>query len=141
MQMISLWQPFASLIFTLPPLKNFETRSFPFPKRLTGERIAIHATAKFTPHDQISIRLHQLCMSEFGPGYLDTLSRSAIIGTVRLEYCIQTDQLSSLNLNQTDFVCGDWTPGRYAWRLCEPHAFPVPIPQKGGQGWRKIEWL
>lgn len=141
MQMISLWQPFASLIFTLPPLKHFETRSFAFPKRLIGERIAIHATAKFASCDAISNELDDLCKATFGQAYRNTMPCGALIGTVILQYFHKIEKSNWADVDRNDFICGDWTPGRYAWRLCEPHIFPLPIPQKGGQGWRKIEWL
>lgn len=139
MRMISLWQPFASLIFTVPALKTFETRSFAFPKNLTGERIAIHATAKATPPDGISTELDDLCKATFGSDYLNTLPRSAILGMVGLVEAIQIDD--ETRCNPINYICGDWTPGRYAWRLERPTLFPMPIPQKGKQGWKELDWL
>ncbi len=32
---------------------------------------------------------------------------------------------------------GDWTAGRWAWRVTEAKALPEPYPFKGGQGWSK----
>ncbi len=42
MKAISLWQPWASLLVL--GLKRFETRSFPFPGAVRGQRVAIHAS-------------------------------------------------------------------------------------------------
>lgn len=47
MKAISLWQPWASLVAV--GVKTIETRSWPAPKALIGERLAIHATAKRPP--------------------------------------------------------------------------------------------
>lgn len=41
MKAISIWQPHASLL--LLGAKPFETRSWPVPKALIGQRVAIHA--------------------------------------------------------------------------------------------------
>ncbi len=32
---------------------------------------------------------------------------------------------------------GDWTPGRFAWRVTEATPLAEPYPFKGGQGWSK----
>lgn len=44
MKAITLWQPYASLVAL--GVKTIETRSWPAPKGLVGQRIAIHAAAK-----------------------------------------------------------------------------------------------
>lgn len=134
MKVISLWQPFASLIFA--GIKNHETRSFRFPDKLTGERIAIHATAKFTPDHQISREVETLCTMIFGPGYRNELPRSAIIGTVRLVANHPTDERVE-DITQDDFHCGNWSPERFAWELAECQKLVMPIPAKGQQGWWK----
>lgn len=44
MKALTLWQPWASLV--IEGVKTIETRSWPCPPTLIGERIAIHAAAK-----------------------------------------------------------------------------------------------
>src|SRR5688500_9634413 len=44
MKALTLWQPWASLVAV--GVKTIETRSWPAPNSLNGERIAIHAAAK-----------------------------------------------------------------------------------------------
>ena len=51
MKAISLWQPWASLIAI--GAKSIETRSWPAPRALIGDRIAIHAAKTTTGFDQL----------------------------------------------------------------------------------------
>lgn len=128
---ISLWQPWASLIFAR--VKIHETRSKPAPAKYIGQRIGIHATAKFPPLAAISSDLHELCMDYFGCHYNYSLQQGAILGTVRLVMCLPTTD--ALPVNSDDLIAGDWRPGRYAWKLSDPVLFPLPILAKGKQGW------
>jgi hypothetical protein len=136
MKAISLWQPFASLIFA--GVKTFETRSWKYPAKLRGQRIAIHATAKFTPPSMISPALDALCEEVFGPGYVHSLPRSAILGTALVSECHKTDDLYDAyndvnHITSHNLVCGDWLSGRYAWALTDVEAFPMAIPARGNQ--------
>lgn len=133
---ISLWQPYASLIFA--GRKAHETRSFRFTSRLIGQRIGIHATAKFPPLKTISEALHELCMDEFGCSYNYTLPQGAILGTVQLISCEPTGTLLAVPIDGDDLAAGDWSHGRFVWKLDAPRALPSPIPAKGKQGWWKV---
>jgi hypothetical protein len=140
---ITLWQPWASLVFTPDsegrPLKKHETRGFRYPARLRGEVIAIHAAKTFPAFRHISPELHDLCYDAFGCRYNDALPLGAIIGTVRLGDCVPTDDPFALPLDDDDRIAGDWSPGRFAWRLNEVTPLPAPVPARGKQGWWKIE--
>jgi hypothetical protein len=131
---ITLWQPWASLIFTGD--KKHETRAFPFPAKYAGRRIAIHA-AKALP-SVISMGLHLLCELEFGSNsaWREELPRGAILGTVRLVHAVSTD---TANPDRIDCICGDWSPGRYAWLLADPYRLPDPLDARGKQGWWSID--
>lgn len=50
---ISLWQPWASLINPHPCAKTIETRSWPAPESLIGQPIAIHATKRPMGEEEI----------------------------------------------------------------------------------------
>lgn len=133
MPVISLWQPYASLIFA--GAKLHETRSYAPPTKYIDCIVAIHATAKFPPLKLLSDELHELCIDTFGCSYNFTLPLGAILGTVRLRRGLPTDIVSP-NV-ESDFIAGDWTPGRFAWPLSDVSAFATPIPAKGKQGWWK----
>ena len=128
---ISLWQPWASLIFEGG--KVYETRSWRAPLRHVGDFIGIHATAKFPPLRLISEELHELCIDTFGCSYNYSLPQGAIIGTARLSGSLRTDECQPAS--EEDRIAGDWSAGRFAWPLSEITALPQPILAKGKQGW------
>jgi hypothetical protein len=128
---ISLWQPYASLIFA--GIKQHETRGFEPPLKYIGGYIGIHATATFPAAKYISEELHELCLDEFGCSYNFTLPLGAILGTVLLSGGVPT--ATTCAASPADRIAGDWSPGRYAWPLSEVRKLPIPIPAKGKQGW------
>jgi hypothetical protein len=130
---ISLWQPWASLIFTGD--KKHETRAFRFPAKYAGRRVAIHA-AKALPA-KISMGLHMLCEMNWGSGgrWRNALPTGVILGTVVLAEAVPTDELSP---ETVDRICGDWAQGRFAWRLECVRELPEPLPWKGKQGWFRV---
>jgi hypothetical protein len=134
MPVITLWQPWASLIFTGD--KKHETRAFPFPAKYAGRRVAIHA-AKALPV-VIPMGLHLLCEHEWGANsaWREQAPRGAILGTVRLIHAVSTDHATP---DAVDRVCGDWSLGRFAWLLADKYRLPDPLPVKGKQGWWSIE--
>lgn len=137
---ISLWQPFASLIFARMPggdnyVKQHETRSFCPPAKYVGSCVGIHATAKFPPLKLIPEDLHELCMDVFGCSYNYTLPQGVILGVVRIHAARPTGGAVPWD---EDRIAGDWTLGRFAWPLSVVAKFESPIPAKGKQGWWKF---
>lgn len=128
---LSLWQPYATLVFR--KIKKHETRSRAIPDKHVGATIGIHSTAKFPPHDKLSEELHELCMSEFGCGYNWSLPCGYILGTVRIGASLPTNTASPAD--DDDRICGDWKPGRFAMLLTEAELLPVTLAAKGHQGW------
>lgn len=127
---ISLWQPWASLIFTGDKLH--ETRAYPPPAKHLGQRIAIHA-AKRLPAG-ITVGLHLLCEHQWGAAsaWRDDVPRGAILGTAVLVEAIRTDHRQP---GPCDLVAGDWSNGRWAWQLGDVRKLDVPLPWAGKQGW------
>lgn len=135
---ISLWQPWASLLFTDPPAKEHETRHWRYPARLHGQRVAIHAAQRLECRDE---DLDRLCLFSFGPAWRSRLPRGAFIGTALLCGCTPTDGTKLFNgaASIRDYISGDWGPGRFGWRLEDRSPFTTPIPARGQQGWWTAE--
>lgn len=126
---ISLWQPWASLIAV--GAKRIETRSWPAPPALIGERIAIHA-AKTREHVQWCDEL-PFSLYTNNP---DVLPYGAVIAIARLSRCTQITTETAARLERSyphEHAFGDYTAGRYAWVLDDIKAFPEPIPFTGRQ--------
>ena len=128
MMAISLWQPWATLI--ADHRKPHETRSFAPPQRLMGRDIAIHAAK----HMDLDTRL---LAKQWGydPG---TLPHGAIVAVVRLSSCMRTELFSS---PPYDAEYGDFTPGRWAWRLEYIRKIRRPIACVGHQGFFPVPEL
>lgn len=127
---ISLHQPFASLLFTV---KRHETRGWPWPPKLIGEQIGIHATLNFTKPDMISRELHAVCVEQFGPDYRDTLPLGDLLGTVIFDQTTPTALTPPESY--ADVYAGDWTPGRWATRVKSRSTWGKHrVPISGNQG-------
>lgn len=135
MRVVSLYQPFASLLFTQPQVKKHETRPMCAPPAIRGQRIAIHAAKKFLKPD------------ELGPDLLDLVERlslqgqlsadivfGAIIGTMVVQDSTRMVMPPETMTDAEDIICGDWRPGRWAWRMVDGVLLPSPIPYRNAQG-------
>lgn len=134
MKVISTWQPWASLIMLRHKLN--ETRGFPAPRSLIGQRIGIASTKQ--------LRLEQrqaMCDPDFMAHYLplempafEELPQGKLLGTVLLHSTeIITEELIE-DTTDEELAFGWYTPGRWIWRLRDPELFETPIPVRGQQG-------
>ncbi|WP_068437016.1 ASCH domain-containing protein [Magnetospirillum sp. XM-1] len=155
MRAITLHQPWASLIAI--GAKTFETRSFPPPAKLIGQRIAIHAAVR----DPVKIYMEMyrandpawepICNALDDAGFdglnWSLLPLGAAVATAVLTGAYQLGDGGQvvqrrgtgpqyLTLKTDHF--GDYTPGRWAWLLTDVQPLATPIPAKGKQGW--WEW-
>lgn len=125
---LTLWQPWACLIEV--GAKPYETRAFPIPRRLLGRRVAIHAAARacFVDLDQDTL---DAIGDAFGRcSWNHWLPRGVIVATAILAESIPADKV------EPDLF-GDYTHGRWAWRLEDVRSVDPHIPAKGRQqiGW------
>lgn len=154
MKAITLWQPYASLVAI--GAKKFETRSYPPPAKLIGERIAIHAAVRpiqatwrmlpWVVREAIMLAFTRAGITD----PLDCLPHGAVVCTAVLAGAYQCgtvfgDAVNVTNRRGTVTVrsiqansFGDYSPGRWAWLLTDVEAIPEPVPAKGKQGW--WEW-
>jgi hypothetical protein len=144
MRAISLWQPWAS--FIAAELKPFETRDWPPPQWLIGQRIAIHAAKRPVNADNkawaASHGCHQLplgavvCAALLIGAYQcgDTVKE----GLVKILRRIEMPEHAHIDPGgvPTDEF-GDYAPGRWAWRLTDIELLDPPIPARGAQGFWK----
>lgn len=133
MRSISLWQPFASLLFTEPRTKIHETRHWATSHR---GRMYIHAAKRPIRQYELDPRLEDLCMEVFGESFRTSLPFGAVIGTVQLIDCMRTESVAPHTTPQ-DVLCGDFSHGRFAWSMAVPMRIG-PWPYKGQQGFWDI---
>lgn len=130
---ISLWQPWATLVVI--GAKTIETRGWNTTHR---GQLAIHAAQ----HDTIGQR--ELCQCEPFRGELlkagyksfEELPLGAIIGRCELSDTLSIDNNQDLmpSVGTFERAFGDYSAGRFAWRMVNPQQFVKPIPARGRQG-------
>ena len=133
MKAITIHQPWASLIIL--GFKELETRGWDTNYR--GE-IAIHAGKKIIPFNEIfgelSIAQQKTIMDKICREYgtYEQLPTGVILGTAQLTKTYRTEVIADC-LFSSEKACGDFTPGRYAWRLSDINKYVKPIPARGLQ--------
>jgi hypothetical protein len=153
---LTLHQPGASAIAYGGKL--FETRSWRPPDALVGTRLAIHA-ARTKPSDaDLRDSISWLASaSETHLGWLletdavswwrdisisdrrvlvlhpGLLPRGAIVATAVIGVVLPADEAAVPHRRAEEMV-GDFSPGRWAWRLDDVRRLRTPVPFTGGQG-------
>ena len=124
MKVLSLWQPWASLI--ADGRKRIETRSWAAPRWIIDRDILIHATK----------RIETDAAEDFD--YLPAaMPRGALICVVHVDACVRFDQESLQDLHDhysvKEFEYGDFEIGRFGWILSKPRKI-IPVEIHGYQG-------
>lgn len=134
MRIISLWQPYASLL--VHGHKFNETRSWPAPPSLIGQTIGIAATKQIKHEQRLAVA--DPVFAEFyettGLPKLEELPMGGILGTVFLHSSDLITDEDHEDVMPMEIVFGDWTPGRFAWRMRYPRLLHKPIFTRGSQG-------
>ena len=126
MKALTLWQPWASLIVLRH--KCFETRSWKM-DGLIGERIAIHA-AKRPCKDLDAELINEIAKLSLNPAHLPL---GAVVGAGVITAFYRTEAIAP-SLPRPELVFGDYSPGRWAWRIEEVEALLEPVSARGRQG-------
>jgi hypothetical protein len=132
MKALTVWQPWASLLAC--GAKKYETRSWA-PKSLkAGDLVAIHSAKRPVQTEgddralaEVTFRAWRSCPSS---GFL---SVGKVLAICRFEWYEKIADRTPVR-TPTEEVVGDWTPGRFAWRIEPLHVFREPIPAQGKQG-------
>lgn len=125
MKVVSIIEPWASLI--KEKVKYIETRSW---KTNYRGKIYIHASLKKVPKkdERINNLINLLKDKDFKYGH--------IIAEATLVDCIYMDEefISKIKNNNQEYICGEYSLGRYAWILEDIKELERPIPAKGSLG-------
>ena len=134
MKIISVWQPWASLI--IHGHKTIETRSWKAPDSLLKQEIGIAATKNTTPDQRFAYNLDEFqeFYAKTGLPPLDDLPRGCVLGTVTLNSSDYIDEETIEDITDEERAFGWYMLGRYAWRVRNPKPYPTPIPARGKQG-------
>lgn len=131
---LTLWQPWAWLI--VEGVKEFETRGWATKYR---GPLAIHAAARKPNRSELNLGIITALDERGHSGDLKSLPLGCVVCVVDMVDCWPVD-VAAHRMTAERWVqeCkyGNYTPGRYAWKLANVRKFPA-IPAKGAQGlWR-----
>jgi len=138
MKVISIWQPWTSLV--VHGFKIFETRTWAPPKSAIGQRIGIASTKSITPDQRNAAAdpLMQRYYAMTGLPPLEELPRGYLLGTVILDsFEVVTEEFLE-DITEEERSYGWFSIGNYAWRMMRPEVLEHPIPIQGKQG--LFEW-
>ena len=143
MKVISLWQPWASFIAI--GIKPFETRDWPPPRWLVGQRIAIHAAKKHVNTDDREwaakcgvvgdLPLGAIvCTALLAGAYQcgDKILAPRLINIWQRRESLPVAALDPAGIPTDEF--GNYCEGRWAWSLTDIERFEPAIQAKGAQG-------
>lgn len=137
MKAVSLWQPWASLIAC--GAKTVETRSWPAPRSVVGQRIAIHAAKRTSELAMLRAPVFRDALRERRElvHLVDgELPLGHIVATAVLTDCfvMSASRCADVRANQPlEYAFGHWEPGRFGWQLADVQVVD-PIPYRGAQG-------
>ena len=122
MRAITLMQPWATLVAI--GAKRWETRSWP--TRYRGP-IAIHSSKEWPPWARECARL---------PAFAEALAGhrmpcGAVVALAELTDCRVNEEHTADELGQPESEFGDFTPGRYRFRLDKVRPLQNPIKARG----------
>lgn len=124
MKAISLWQPWASLIAV--GAKHHETRHWSTEHR---GPIAIHAAKTVDTAGAPDA----LCLRALGEWWQKSCPIGAIVAIGDLTSVHRAETVAG-RTSRPDLAAGNFTMGRYAWRIDNVRALDRPIPCVGRQG-------
>lgn len=131
MKAATLWQPWASLLAA--NLKLYETRSWSTNYR---GKIAIHAAKRSPPMVDWPIELLEKVVIKIGA--FSRLPRGAIVAIADLVDVVRTEDIKRGDMPMYEHLLGDFSPGRFAWKLENVVRVLDPIKVSGFQ--RLWDW-
>lgn len=129
---LSLLQPYASLLAI--GAKRFETRSWaPSQKLRLPLLVALHASKG--EHEFREVYADPLFLAAAERAFDGPMPRvfGAFVGVATLRRVVRTEDACT-DICSDEYLFGDYTPGRYAWRFDDPVAFATPIQARGRLG-------
>lgn len=133
MKMISVYQPWASLLAA--GVKLYETRHWTI--RYRGI-IGVHASKRWTANERNYA--YQICSLVptarrilMPDGVLVTPPLGCVLSAHNLEAIFETDDIADL-ISEEERILGNYSPGRFAWKLPVVKLPDAPIPARGQPG-------
>ena len=142
MKALTLWQPWATLI--MDGIKTRETRTWPPPSVLVGDRLAIHAGRRMAEQWMIGEDVEREMSARHGQQWKTSVERGMLLGSVMLK-SVHRVQLSNCSTARRVMYesedgkiypidsYGDYSVGMWIWEISDPQ--PIEPRRINGQSW------
>lgn len=139
MRIITLWQPWATLIAL--GLKQYETRSWGTTYR---GPLLIHAAKRPVLDTEVLSIRYGVGVGGVSVSDLEKLDKTldqslplgCVVAIANLSGCFQMGRRRLKGISVLEQSVGYWETGRYAWKLENVQRLAAPISWRGGQGLR-----
>lgn len=128
MKAITLWQPWASLVAL--GHKSFETRSWGTSYR---GPILIHAAKKHLGPDNLSGTFKKTLRHVDTTGELNRPPLGVVVALADLAWVKPSERIALFEMGSYEKIFGDFSDGRFAWKLLNVRRLARPIPARGMQ--------
>lgn len=134
MKVISVWQPFATLL--AKGFKVYETRSWMPPKSIIGQRIGIASTKVIRPDQRAFCEQEdfKFFYDRTGLPPLKEMPHGCLVGTAILERVELITEEFLEEISAAEMEYGWFQLGHYAWAMIDPVELAAPVPIRGQQG-------
>lgn len=140
---ISLWEPWASLIRT--GAKTYETRSWKTAYRgpllicAAKGGASVQKIINLLNDPKFQLGLRPIRRNTLSYVYFENLNFGKAVAVVSLENCLPVDIDSIAEISEAERNFGDFSPGRYMWKLKMLNNIFEPFPVKGKQGFFEVD--
>ena len=137
MKALSIWQPWASLIAV--GAKHYETRGWQPPRKMIGQRVAIqaarslHGFAIADGDPQLTSIVQRVCGCTPRQLPIGVIVATAMVYDVRRAEDLTDNAKLGLCIDDTERHLGDYTAGRFGWRLTSIRRLTNPVKCMGKQ--------
>ena len=136
MKALTIWQPWAGMVAA--GIKRNETRSWGTNYR---GQIAIHAAkqdihigwCRYLSDEAAEVICRRLDLPEVFNA-VKAFPTGCVLATANLVECIKITPEFIATLSLDELALGDYTHGRYAWKMADVKQLSDPIPARGRQG-------
>ena len=143
MKALTIWQPWAGIVAA--GIKRNETRNWGTNYR---GRIAIHAAkqdihigwCRYLSDEAAEVICRRLDLPEVFNA-VEAFPTGCVLATANLVECIKITPEFIATLSPDELALGDYTLGRYAWKMADVKQLSDPIPARGRQGLWEWEWM
>ena len=129
MKALTLTEPWATLVML--GAKRYETRSWN--TRYRGQLI-IHAAKGFPKRARELINEEPFQAALDGYGVHKPFQLGHVLGSVQLLDICPTEDFEGWPSDDWEIACGDFHPGRWAWKLSNPIWLPTSLHRRGSLG-------